>query len=58
MAERKIAEELVAETVASPERVERQPDGTTHYIRSFPQYGGRFLRVVTVELVFRTLPHP
>ncbi|WP_405001296.1 DUF4258 domain-containing protein [Geochorda subterranea] len=49
MAERRIGEELIAETVTSPDRVERRPDGTTHYIRAFRQCGSRFLRVVTVE---------
>ncbi|WP_404980582.1 DUF4258 domain-containing protein [Carboxydichorda subterranea] len=46
MAERRIDEKLVRETLTSPDLIQRQPDGTTHCIRMFADRGGRWLRVV------------
>jgi hypothetical protein len=32
--------------VQTPDRTERAPDGTTHYVKTLPEFRGRFLRVV------------
>lgn len=44
--ERRIAFDWIRRTVASPERVETQPDGTVHYLARVPERDGRWLRVV------------
>jgi len=44
--EREIPEEWMWRTLTSPERQEVCADGNMHYIRSIPEHGGRFLRVV------------
>jgi len=44
--ERGISQEWALMTIHSPGRTERKRNGTTHYIRAFPERGGRFLRVV------------
>jgi len=44
--ERQIPEEWMWRTLASPERQEVGADGNIHYIKSIPEPGGRFLRVV------------
>ena len=49
MAERGLDEEFIRRAVTSPDLVQHQPDGTTHYLRMSPEHGGRWLRVVTVE---------
>lgn len=46
MRERKIPEEWVRRTIASPDQTETPPDGTIHYIKAISEHGGRFLRVV------------
>ena len=46
MRERKIPEEWVRRTIASPDQAETPPDGTIHYIKAISEHGGRFLRVV------------
>ncbi|MBI1956766.1 MAG: DUF4258 domain-containing protein [Acidobacteria bacterium] len=44
--ERAIQEEWVLETLQSPDRYEKGPGGQSYYIKSIPEYGNRFLRVV------------
>jgi ribonuclease PH len=44
--ERSIPEEWVMQTVNNPDRQETMADGTTHYIKAIPEFGGRSLRVV------------
>ena len=46
MKERNILEEWIEMTIGNPDFTELGKDGTVHYIRSIPDYGGRFLRVV------------
>jgi hypothetical protein len=38
-------------TLASPERQEVGAKGNIHYIKSIPEHGGRFLRVVVNQTV-------
>ncbi len=33
-------------TIQTPDRYEESEDGKGHYIKSIPEHGGRFLRVV------------
>jgi hypothetical protein len=44
--ERHIPEAIIRRTVQFPHRVRQAPDGTVHYLRAWPTYGGRYLRVV------------
>jgi len=44
--ERKIAEEWVWRAIQQADHSETASDGTTHYIKAIPEFGGRFLRVV------------
>jgi len=44
--ERNIPEELVWRALKSPDRQESAEDGNMHYVKSIPERGGRFLRVV------------
>jgi len=44
--ERKIPLEWISRTVESADSVELQPDGTSHYLKSIVEHGGRVLRVV------------
>ena len=44
--ERGIQEDWVLETLQSPDRYEKGPGGQDYYIKSIPEYGSRFLRVV------------
>jgi len=46
MRERNIREAWVKLAMENPDRQEHKDDGTVHYIRSIPEYEGRFLRVV------------
>jgi hypothetical protein len=46
MNERHIPEEWVRQAIALPDRHETPMDGTMHFIKAIPKYGGRFLRVV------------
>lgn len=46
MRERRIPEEWVLRAVTAPDRTDTPGDGTLHYIKAFPEHGGRFLRVV------------
>jgi len=46
MRERNIQAAWVKLAIESPERQEFKDDGTVHYIRSIPEYEGRFLRLV------------
>jgi hypothetical protein len=47
VAERGIDSASVLRTVSEPERTDRRPDGTCHYLRRSPEEDGRWLRVVT-----------
>jgi hypothetical protein len=49
LAERRIPDGWVARTVESPLRTESHDDGTTHYLSTVPEHGGRVLRVVVSE---------
>jgi len=44
--ERNIPEEWMWRAIDNPDIVEEKDDGTLHYIKSIPEHGGRFLRVV------------
>ncbi len=44
--ERAILEDWVWSTIELPETVENREDGTTHYIKSIEEFGGRLMRVV------------
>ena len=44
--ERGILREWIDIAINKPDFTEIRDDGTMHYIRSIPEYGGRFLRVV------------
>ena len=44
--ERQIKREWADLAVLKPDATENQPDGTRHYIRRIPEFGGRWLRVV------------
>jgi hypothetical protein len=44
--ERKICEAWIHRTLESADHIEKQGDGTIHYLKSIPEYGERFLRVV------------
>ena len=44
--ERGIAEEWMWRAIYEADSVDARTDGTTHYIKAIPEYGGRFLRVV------------
>ncbi|MCH8267490.1 MAG: DUF4258 domain-containing protein [Acidobacteria bacterium] len=44
--ERRIQEEWAMRTIQNPDRYEESEDGNGHYIKSIPEHGGRFLRVV------------
>ena len=44
--ERSISEEWLWLTLNSPDRTEAGPDDNIHYMKSIPEYGGRFLRVI------------
>ncbi len=44
--ERKIQKVWVEWAIGDPDKKEMKEDGTVHYIRAIPQYGGRYLRVV------------
>ena len=46
LGERGIPEEWVRRAVYSPDRAEIGPDDNTHYIKAFPEFGGRISRVV------------
>ena len=41
-----IPENWVLEILQSPDRYEKGPGGQGYYIKSIPEYGNRFLRVV------------
>lgn len=49
--EREIKEEWVDLTLKSPDKIENREDGTTHFIKSIFENGGRFLRVITNQNV-------
>ena len=44
--ERQISEGWVLSAIQHPDRSEARNDGLWHYIKSIPEHGGRFLRVV------------
>lgn len=44
--ERGIRPEWVEDTIAGPDLLEDQPDGTQHYLKRVADHGGRWLRVV------------
>ena len=44
--ERDIPEEWLWRTINMPDRTEIGVDNNTHYMKSIPEHGGRFLRVV------------
>jgi hypothetical protein len=46
MNERRIPEEWVKRTLRGPDYSEEKEDGTIHYIKTIPEHGGRFLRVI------------
>ena len=46
MIERNIPVELVESTIANPDRIENNDDGTQHYLKQFKSFGNRWLRVV------------
>jgi Domain of unknown function (DUF4258) len=46
MRERNIPEEWVHRAVDMPDLIEHPADGTTHYLKTIPEHGGRYLRVV------------
>jgi len=45
--ERQIKREWVDSAISNPDRIEDRDDGTRHYIKQIPEYGNRWLRVVT-----------
>jgi hypothetical protein len=49
MQERGIFSSWLHESVDAPDRVERAPDGTVHYLNAIEAFGGRWLRVVVNE---------
>jgi len=51
LAERKIPDEWVWRTINSPDRTEMGAGGNAHYIKTIPEHGGRFFRVVINESV-------
>ncbi|MBE9146756.1 DUF4258 domain-containing protein [Planktothrix mougeotii LEGE 06226] len=51
MQERAIPEEWVISAINEPDFCEEHSDNTTHYIKSIPEFGGRFLRVVVNSTV-------
>lgn len=44
--ERDIPDEWLWRAVNGPDRIEVWADNNTHYLKSIPEYGGRFLHVV------------
>ncbi len=46
LSERGIDEKWIWMALADPDRVDREEDGTTHYLKSIAAHGGHFLRVV------------
>jgi hypothetical protein len=44
--ERNIRPEWADATVAAPDRIEPQEDGTQHFLKRMPEQGDRWLRVV------------
>ena len=44
--ERRITMDWIQATLDNPEQTARRPDGTEHYLRVVPEFGGRTLRVV------------
>lgn len=46
MRDRQIPGEWVIRALDVPDRMDTQTDGTVHYIKTIPEHGGRFLRVV------------
>lgn len=46
LVERNIPEEWVYWSLGAPDYTEVGEDNNTHYIKSIPEFGGRFLRVV------------
>ena len=46
MAERKISEEWIRQTINDPDKKEAGMDNNTHYFKSIPEHGGRILHVV------------
>jgi hypothetical protein len=39
-------EEWVHRAVDTPDRTENPADGTTHFLKTIPEHGGRYLRIV------------
>jgi len=52
--ERNIRQEWVDQTIASADRIEEKPDGTTHFVKRIDQYDKRWLRVIVTT---RVEPH-
>ena len=50
--ERNIPEEWLWRTINFPDRTEVGTDNNIHYMKSIPEHGGRFLRVVVNPYVF------
>ena len=47
--ERNIKEEWVRKTSNFPDMIEREDDGTAHYMKKINEYGNRWLRVIVNE---------
>lgn len=43
-----LRKEWCARTVENPVRIERQPDGRYRFWAAVPEFGGRYLRVITL----------
>jgi Domain of unknown function (DUF4258) len=46
LARRGIPLDWVWRAVQAPDRTEERPDGTVHYIKRLPEFGGQYLRIV------------
>ncbi|MBN2034210.1 MAG: DUF4258 domain-containing protein [Deltaproteobacteria bacterium] len=46
LVEKNIREDWVERTLSNPERVEEHEDGTRHFLKQIPEFGGRWLRIV------------
>ena len=46
LVERKMPREWIERTIHDPDSKYKADDGNNHYIKSIPEYGSRFLRVV------------
>jgi hypothetical protein len=46
LARRGIPLDWVWRVVQTPDTTEHRPDGTVHYVKRLPEYGGQYLRIV------------